>query len=205
MSEAVTTEVLARVREDRELAPIEKETTLRFAKRDKHASVYTAEAGLARRLLAHPHAEIKSVTVADGDARRDVPLGSTDGADIVGVRASVDVGVLSIRSTPRQSRQHAAIVSERVLERLRDTATDGGRAPPEGRVAEVLDVPPRRLRKFVEAHPDPSAANVLGAFSGDPEYTELVERYITTVKSDQRERREQYVEASNRLLSWGEE
>jgi hypothetical protein len=107
--------LLEAVREDPDLAPEEKETTLRLGKRDDLAAVYTAEAGLARRLLAHPHVRVEGVTVADGAARRDVAPEETQRGRIVGVRARVPVGVVSVRSSPRATSQHAEIVSDRVF------------------------------------------------------------------------------------------
>ena len=53
------------VREDPELTPQEKETTLRFAKDEDRVAIYTDEAGIGRRLLAHPSARIEGVTVVD--------------------------------------------------------------------------------------------------------------------------------------------
>lgn len=117
---AVAPALLEAVREDPQLAPVEKETTVRFAKRDTHAAAYTAEAGLARRLLAHPRIQVEGVTVADEATRREAAPEEYRGGDIVGVRARVPVEVLSVRSVPRTASNHAAIVSDRVLQ------TEGG-------------------------------------------------------------------------------
>lgn len=107
------------VREDPDLLPEEKETTFRFGKRDDYATVYTAEAGLIRRLLAHAHVHVKGLTTLDGEARRDVPLPEYDGGVIVGLRARIPVGALQVKLRPRQTASHAEIVTDRVL-------TDGG-------------------------------------------------------------------------------
>jgi hypothetical protein len=112
--------LLEAVGEDTSLTPEEKETTLRLGKRDDLAAVYSAEAGLTRRLLAHAHVRIDGVTVVDGDARRDVAPEEYQRGRIVGVRARVPVEVLSVRSSPRTASNHAAIVSDRVLQ------TEGG-------------------------------------------------------------------------------
>ena len=111
-------DLLAAVGEDTDLLPEEKETTLRFGKRDDVAHVYTAEAGLARRLLAHPHVDVRGLTVPDGDARRDVAPEQHTGEPIYGVRAHVPVGCLSVRSSPRSTTQHAKIVTDRVLKEV---------------------------------------------------------------------------------------
>jgi hypothetical protein len=111
-------DLLDAVGEDSALTPEEKETTLRLGRRDDHVTGYTAEAGLARRLLAHPHVAVEGVTVPDGDARRDVPPEEhTPGDAIVGVRVRAPVGLLVIKSTPRRdSAGHADVVSPRVLQ-----------------------------------------------------------------------------------------
>jgi hypothetical protein len=107
--------VLDAVREDPALQPEEKETTFGLTKRHDYFRTFTAEAGLARRLLAHPAVEDKVLTVADGDGYRTLPLAKYDGGDIVGLRARVPVGAVTVRSDPRQTTQHAAIVTDRVL------------------------------------------------------------------------------------------
>lgn len=121
MTHTVPREVLEAVTEDTNLLPKEKETTLRLTKWEEEAHVYTAEAGLARRLLAHPHVPIDGLTVLDGDARRDVSVDGFDGREVVGVRARVPVGALSVRSSPRSSTQHAEIVSSRVLAEVQES------------------------------------------------------------------------------------
>jgi hypothetical protein len=108
-------EVLDAVREDAALAPREKETTIRFAKDEDVATVFTAEAGLTRRLLAHPEASTVGVVVVDGDARPEVMPSEVNGRAVVGVRARVPVGALNVRSSARKSGGHADVVTERVL------------------------------------------------------------------------------------------
>lgn len=117
MSDHAYPELLQHVAEDASLSPAEKETTFRFEKTEDIVTGYTAEAGLARRLLAHPHAAITAVTVPDGDARRSVePKEHVGDTPIVGVRFRAPLGLFSIKSTPRQSGSHADLVTERVLE-----------------------------------------------------------------------------------------
>ena len=118
-------------REDPRLASGEKETTIRFAKDEDRATVHTDEAAIGRRLLAHPDSTVESVAVLDGGSERvrrvsveDLP----DDPEPVGLRVSLPVGALSVRSSSRKSRQHSQIVSKRVLDELPDpeAATDGG-------------------------------------------------------------------------------
>jgi|APHM01.1.fsa_nt_gi hypothetical protein len=111
--------LLEAVREDNSLTPEEKETTVRFSKRDGVATVYTAEAGIGRRLLAHRHIQVDGVTVGEGAARRDVtPEAYTEGP-IFGVRARVPVGCLKVRLSRRTTTQHAPVVSKEVLQEVR--------------------------------------------------------------------------------------
>lgn len=108
-------EVLDAVREDPALAPAEKETNINFAKDEDTVHVYTEEAGIGRRLLAHPSATVEGVTVLDGGVRPPADIDEVGGRDIVAVRARVPVGALKIRLNTRESDQHAEVVSERVL------------------------------------------------------------------------------------------
>jgi len=118
--------VRERVREDTDLTPEEKETSLGFTKRDEHARVYTAEAGLARRLLAHPKVRVVGVTVVgEGDNRRELDVQEVDDEAVVGVRCDVPVGALTIGMSVRSSGGHADVVTDRVL---REGAGDDGRA-----------------------------------------------------------------------------
>lgn len=110
--------------EDPRLAPEEKETLLRFSK-DRGRFIFdTTEAGLGRRLLAHPEADIDRVTVLREDGPRDglAPHDVTDGDKIVGVRGTLPLGVLKIGSRGRKANGHASVVSHRVLEEV----TNGG-------------------------------------------------------------------------------
>lgn len=115
MSETADVKVLNAVQEDSNLLPEEKETTLRLGKRDDHADLYTAEAGLTRRLLAHPAVPVTAVTVAEEGARQDLSLAEYEGGPIVGVRARVPVGALQVKLRPRSSESHAEIVTDRAL------------------------------------------------------------------------------------------
>lgn len=117
MSDHAHADLLEYVEEDSDLSPGEKETTFRFDKTGDRVTGYSAEAGITRRLLAHPHVVIEGVTVPDGDARRDVPPGEfSHDAAIVGCRVNAPVGLFSIKSTPRASAGHADLVTHRVLE-----------------------------------------------------------------------------------------
>jgi len=104
-------------RDDPALAPEEKETTLRFARDEDVAAFHTDEAGIGRRLIAHPETVLDGVVIRDGNVRRTrAPSEVEPGEEVVGVRGTIPVGALSIKSTARKSDRHATIVSERVLQ-----------------------------------------------------------------------------------------
>jgi len=77
--------------------------------------VFTAEAGLARRLLAHDAVEVLAVVVVEDDARPEVPLEEVRGREVVGLRCDVPVGALKVGLSPRATDQHAEVVTDRVL------------------------------------------------------------------------------------------
>lgn len=108
--------------DDPKLRPEEKETTLAFARDEDRIRFFTAEAGVGRRLLAHPAAVLDEVVVeGEWDKRpaRD-PAEISEGEHVVGVRGTLPVGALLIKSRLRQSEQHAAIVSDRVLDEVKE-------------------------------------------------------------------------------------
>jgi hypothetical protein len=111
-------EALDRVTEDSDLLPEEKETSLGFDKRTDVARFFTAEAGLARRVLAHPDTRVRRLNVLDDGERAAIDPSDYTGEAIVGVVADLPVGALSIKSRTRKNTQHAAIASDRVFETI---------------------------------------------------------------------------------------
>lgn len=102
------------------LAPEEKETTLRFARDEGVAHFFTEEAGVGRRLLAHPEAVVEEVVVeGEGSARpaRD-PAEVSKGEHVVGVRGTLPIGALQVKSRARKTDRHSKIVSDRVLDEV---------------------------------------------------------------------------------------
>ena len=101
---------------DPALTPAEKETVFRFARDEDRLEFFSAERGVGRRLILHPDAVLDAVVVATGDARpaRD-PAAVRPGDDVVGVRGTLPIRALSVLSRPRESDQHADVVSGRVL------------------------------------------------------------------------------------------
>jgi hypothetical protein len=101
---------LPEVREDPDLAPAEKETTVRFAKDQDRASVYTAESGMTRRLLRHPEFEVEEVTTLSGERFDSVQQLHADEA-VVAVRGYVPVGALKVSACTRSTSGHASVVA----------------------------------------------------------------------------------------------
>jgi len=106
-------EVLAAVREDPDLAPAEKETTISFAKDERLARVFTAEAALVRRALSHPLFETEEVRLAGGEYVASVEAVDTTDDVIVGVRGSVPVACLKMRASSRSGAGHADVITHR--------------------------------------------------------------------------------------------
>ena len=105
--------------DDPDLAPEEKETTFRFARDEDEITFFTAEAGIGRRLIAHPETVLDEVILQDNQARPSVDPAEVSAEDsIVGVRGRLPIGVLLIRASPRSASHHAAIVTERVFEEV---------------------------------------------------------------------------------------
>jgi hypothetical protein len=116
----VDDEILDAVAESQELLPREKETTIWFKKHDDRAVVHTDEAGLARRLLAHPRASLRSANVRHDRGARTVEAvealrGLDDDARVTSVIVDVPVPVVLIQLYPRDTDQHAHVVTKRVF------------------------------------------------------------------------------------------
>jgi len=99
------------VAEDPDLIPEEKETNITFDKRDDRARVFTAEAGLMRRLLSHPEFELSHVVPANGTRTEDTEELHAADTQIVGVAGTVPVGCIKLRASARNSSGHANVIS----------------------------------------------------------------------------------------------
>jgi len=99
------------VAENSDLTPAEKETSISFAKTDDTARVFTAEAGLMRRLLSHEHFEVDHVVPQNGMKVESIEEIDAPETTIVGVAGRVPVGCLKMRTSIRGSSGHANVVS----------------------------------------------------------------------------------------------
>lgn len=92
----------ATTREDPDLAPKEKEVTIRGAKDQDHLRVHSDLSTVTKYLLKHPSAEIINRREKDGD--------------VVSVVAEIPVGLLKLTNKPRKSNHYSGIVSSSNLE-----------------------------------------------------------------------------------------
>jgi len=147
-------------RDDPRLAPQEKETTIRFARDEDRAIVHTDEAGLGRRLLAHDDSDVVEVAILDDGRVRRVALAEVErGDEPVGVRVTLPIGALSVRSSSRKSDRHARVVSDRVLDGVGkpEPVTDGGRYILPGVGDRVVDREEGDELLVVELHEETGA------------------------------------------------
>ena len=107
------TDVLEQVKEDPELLPCEKETTFSFAKDEDRARVHTDEAGLMRRLLQHPEFEITELRLHTQVGYRyvDCEQDLTECDSVIGVKGSIPVTALLVKSASRAQRAHCHVVA----------------------------------------------------------------------------------------------
>ena len=113
MSTTATVEDGLKVREDPDLIPLEKETSINFTKGDERADVFTAERGLTRRLLTHELFDTDAVLLKDGSTVDSVDSLHTNEDTIVGVRGTIPIGSLKVKATTRSDKSgHARVVSD---------------------------------------------------------------------------------------------
>lgn len=113
--------LLDRIRTDPILTPPERETCFRFAADERRAHVFSAEAGLTRRLIAHDAVEVDRVGVLADSAVMAVPPGRaiTMEGEVVSVRGRLPIRYVAISSAGRGHDRHADVVSDAVLRRGR--------------------------------------------------------------------------------------
>lgn len=116
----------ANVEADKSVSPAERETAIHFSEADDRASLFATERGMMNRTLAHPGITIRELDVLEepgSPRRRAVPLEEYDGGPVVGVLATLPVGLVKLRLSARgEQASHADVVTEEVV----DPITDGG-------------------------------------------------------------------------------
>lgn len=102
-----------KVREDPDLIPLEKETSINFTKDEDRAQVFTAERGLTRRFLTHDLFDTDAVLLKDGSTVDSVDSLHRNEDTIVGVRGTIPIGCLKVKATARADKSgHARVVSD---------------------------------------------------------------------------------------------
>ena len=89
------------VSEDPSLSPMEKETTIRWAKDQDQAILHTDERGMMRGAIRHPRVQIESHNVRQGS--------------ITSVRATLPIGLLLLKGEPRNDPGHSRVFSQSTL------------------------------------------------------------------------------------------
>jgi hypothetical protein len=129
-SDQTDEQTIDQIREDPKLNPMEKETHIRFARDQDLAHVFTEESGVARRLHAHPEADVSPVRRVDGDP--------------VGARGTIPIGCVGVTLEPRKSDGHADVVTHRALDHV-ETATGNAEENPDDSEGQPSSRPENRL------------------------------------------------------------
>jgi len=91
------------VREDSRLETFEKETTININGNDNQAKIFSAKAGIIRRLIQHPEFTVTAYTKHK--------------ENITSITGRIPIGCISIGSKPRKSTSLSAIVSNSVSQK----------------------------------------------------------------------------------------
>jgi hypothetical protein len=115
-------ELMGRARADPGLDPVERETVLRWAVDEDTAAVYSAEASLIRRLLAHDDVQVREVGIHDDGRTRSLPVDEAvqaiaEDSLVVSLHGRIPLRYLGVSSPAggRSHDQHAPVVAEGVF------------------------------------------------------------------------------------------
>lgn len=108
------------IREDSHREPFEKETRVLTAKGSDSIDVYTAEAGLMRRLVRHPLFVLNWVELSTGrrtteSVQADELPDDLGRRSVYSISGRLPLGVLLLKAEPRSNTQHADVVSRHGL------------------------------------------------------------------------------------------
>lgn len=105
--------LIENVRADPGLTPTERETTINWVGDSDHATIYTEERGVMLSVLRSPIARIHTLRISDeGRFGATVPPDEYTDGDVTGVRATVPIGAVKIKSEARNSNQRNLVVSD---------------------------------------------------------------------------------------------
>jgi|APHM01.1.fsa_nt_gi hypothetical protein len=99
------------VREDPDLIPYEKETSINFTKGDDRADIFSAERGITRRLLGHDLFDIEAILLKDGSRANSIQSLDTSADVVVGIRGTLPIDAVKLKADARSARGHASVVS----------------------------------------------------------------------------------------------
>ena len=112
-------EVVDKVNRDPKLSGDEKETTITMYGQDKWFGIFSAKPTVVKSLLKHDHFELTWARVIEDDnsvrANDRGTLEETDG-DIVAVKGTMPVGVLTVKSKPRANNNQSGIVNSETID-----------------------------------------------------------------------------------------
>jgi hypothetical protein len=106
-------------RTDPDLESLEKETHIGFAMPDDAFWFHTDEPSIGKKVIAHPECQDIRLVVRDGDGRQSLDIEDYSDQPVLSVQASLPIGNLSIKSESRSDNLHGRIVSQRVLDEVR--------------------------------------------------------------------------------------
>lgn len=108
-----TAHLIENVRTDPDLSPSEQETVIRWTGDDDSATIYTEERGVMLSILRNPVARINELRISDEDrfGVRVLPKEYKEGS-VTGVKATVPIGAILVKSDARSSNQRSRIVSD---------------------------------------------------------------------------------------------
>jgi hypothetical protein len=109
--------LIDQVRTDPDLSPSEQETVIRWTGDDDSATIYTEERGVMLSILRSPVARINELRVSDEDrfGARVLPKEYQEGS-VTGVKATVPIGAVLVKSASRSSNQRSRVVSDHAPE-----------------------------------------------------------------------------------------
>lgn len=129
-SRRIAPDRLRLVKANNNLQPLERTTTIEWNQKQDTASLVTHDPSIICRLLPHPHVEVERVMVkmsepcdrryrSFDDIEQAVDIANITDSSIVNIRVSLPVGLISVKTSPREMNTGAHAVSSHWWEELR--------------------------------------------------------------------------------------
>ena len=112
-------DLTGRVDSDPKLTGDEKETTITMYGMDKRFSIFSAKPTVIKSLLEHDYFDLVNARLVNDegsvrvDSRHDI--GTKEG-DIVAVKGTMPIGVLTVKSKPRANNHQSSIVTAETID-----------------------------------------------------------------------------------------